>query len=452
MPRPGSGAARPYRFPEVARLRTSSGIRIAVATTRRLPLVTVHVVVDGGAIRESPDQAGVALLTSRGLVEGTLEISADDVAERFELLGSSISPSADWESMQLQCTVLPAHVGEAFALLGQLVRAPAFRGSDMQRLRDERVADLLQRDTEPRELADDEFVFSLYQPGERLGLPIGGESKSISRLTKESTSIWHRAVVRPSQLSIVVVGDVSPAEIESIVGDELGGWASTSTTLPIPNAGRVRSERHVRVVEIEGAAQSELRIGHIGPPRRHPDYYALTVMNAILGGLFGSRINLNLRESHGYTYGASSGFSWRRDGSVFVLSTAVGTDVTVPAIEEINGELSRIREEAVAPAELSLAVDHLEGVFPLRFETTEALATALTLQGVYELPELYFDEYRSRIRAVTAEDVLRVAQQHLVPDHLHSVIVGNPSLRNAVESHFGSGIEVKTMSSVAAAE
>ena len=177
------------------------------------------------------------------------------------------------------------------------------------------------------------------------------------------------------------------------------------------------------------AAQSEIRIGHTGPARNHPDYYALTVLNAILGGLFGSRINLNLREAHGYTYGAFSGFAWRREGSAFCVSTAVRSDATASALKEIRSEITRIQEEPVSASELSLALEHLEGVFPLRFETTEALAAALTTQRNFGLSEAYFDEYRNQIRGVSIDDVQRAAQVHLRPDDLRTVIVGNPALR-----------------------
>ncbi|MFN8570448.1 MAG: pitrilysin family protein [Gemmatimonadaceae bacterium] len=447
--RPSPAPPRPYAFPQATRIKTVSGIDIVVATTHRLPLATIQIVVNGGAMRESAAQAGLALLTARGLVEGTADLSADDVAERFELLGSSITPSGDWESIQLHCTVLSTHVPAAFSLIGQLLREPAFRESDIQRLRDERLAELLQRDTDARELADDEFARSVYTSGDRLSLPLGGERDSVERLSRDASSMWHQAVMKPANISIVVVGNVEASDIESVVNHEFGVWEPSMSAVPPASANHVRAEPRAVLVEVEGAAQTELRIGHAGPPRRHPDYYALTVMNAILGGLFGSRINLNLREAHGYTYGASSGYSWRRDGSLFVVSTAVGSDATVPALEEVDRELKRIREQLVTPTELSLALDHLEGVFPLRFETTEALANALAVQGIYELPERYFDEYRSQIRAVTANDVQRVAEQHLTPDHLHTIVVGSPTVREAVEAHFGSRLTVKRLSTAA---
>jgi zinc protease len=176
------------------------------------------------------------------------------------------------------------------------------------------------------------------------------------------------------------------------------------------------------------APQSELRIGHVGLPRAHPDYFPTLVMNSVLGGLFSSRINLNLREAHGYTYGAFSGFDWRRGAGPFVVSTAVRSDVTVAATREVVAEIDRIREAQISADELSLAVSYLDGVFPIRYETTSAIARALAALIVYELPEDYFDSYRSNIRSVSREEVLRVARAHLHPEALQILVVGDPSV------------------------
>jgi zinc protease len=181
----------------------------------------------------------------------------------------------------------------------------------------------------------------------------------------------------------------------------------------------------VHLVHKSDAPQSEVRVGHVAIPRFHPDYFPVVVMNAILGGLFSSRLNLNLREQHAYTYGAHSAFDWRRAASPFEVSTAVETAVTADALREIVHEFTRIRETAVSEAELSLAVSYLVGVFPIRFETTAEVAGGLANVEIFRLPSNYFDTYRERVAAVTAADVLRVAQTHLDPARLQVVVVGN---------------------------
>ena len=176
------------------------------------------------------------------------------------------------------------------------------------------------------------------------------------------------------------------------------------------------------------APQSELRVGHAGPPRLTPDYFPLVLCNAILGGLFSSRLNLNLREEHAYTYGAHSGVDWRRWAGPFSMDAAVQSDVSAKAVREILNEFDRIRAEPVTSSELSLAISYLDGVFPIRFETTRAIASALASQAIYDLPADYYDTYRANIRAVTADDILRVAQRHFDPAKLQVVAVGDPSV------------------------
>jgi zinc protease len=178
-------------------------------------------------------------------------------------------------------------------------------------------------------------------------------------------------------------------------------------------------------VDKTDAPQSELRVGHVGLPRKHPDFFPTLVMNAVLGGLFGSRINLNLREAHGYTYGASSYYDWRRGAGPFVVSTAVQSEVTAPALREILLEIDRIRGEKISADELSLARDYLEGVFPIRYETTAAIASALATLVVYDLPADYYDAYRRNVRAVSADAVLEAARKHLHPDELQTIVVGD---------------------------
>ncbi len=192
--------------------------------------------------------------------------------------------------------------------------------------------------------------------------------------------------------------------------------------------------RRAVLVAKPDAQQSELRLAHVGAPRSTPDYFPLLVMNSILGGLFNSRVNLNLRERHGYTYGARSGFDWRRGAGPFAVESAVATDKTLPAVREVLLEVERMRDEPVAPEELSLATSYLDGVFPIRYETTSAIASALTALTLFGLPDDYFDAYRARVRAVTADEVQRVARAYLRPERLQLVVAGAPALRAELEA------------------
>jgi len=212
-----------------------------------------------------------------------------------------------------------------------------------------------------------------------------------------------------------------------------GSWRTPATAAPTPEATVSRAPRHAVLVAKPDAPQSELRVGHHGVPRAHPDYLAIVVMNAVLGGLFSSRINLNLRERHAFTYGASSGFEWRRSAGSFVVRTAVKTEVTARALEEILREIDGMRAAPPTPAEVSLATDYLAGVFPIRFESTSAVAGALANATSFGLPDDWFSTYRDRIRAITPAQVHAAAQAHLHPDRLLVLAVGDaPAITDSV--------------------
>jgi zinc protease len=220
-------------------------------------------------------------------------------------------------------------------------------------------------------------------------------------------------------------------EAERLAARVFGEWTGGTPGRIAAVATPARTTRAVHVIRKEDAAQSELRIGHVGLPRMHPDFFPVTVMNAVLGGLFSSRINLNLREEHAYTYGAHSGFAWRRAAGPFVVDAAVKSEVTDAAAREVLKEIDRVRAEEISESELSLATSYLDGVFPIRYETTAAIASALASLVVYELPDDYFDSYRMHVRAVTRADVRRAAETHLRPDQLQILAVGDPAVIEA---------------------
>jgi predicted Zn-dependent peptidase len=243
----------------------------------------------------------------------------------------------------------------------------------------------------------------------------------------------------PAATTLVVAGDLTADEAERLAAEALGGWSGGAPPAPVVDDRPASRERRVHLVAKADAPQSELRVGHVGVSRKAPDYFAIVVMNAILGGLFNSRVNMNLREEHAYTYGAGSSFDWRLGAGPFDVSSAVQSEVTAAALREILKEIDRMRAEPVSDAELSLATSYLDGVFPIRYETTAAIASALANLTIYGLPDDYFDAYRARVRAVAAADVLRAARTHLRPDELQVVVVGDPAAVRADLESLGAG-------------
>jgi zinc protease len=436
--RPGPAPVRPYQFPTVHRATLRNGIRLLVAPMLRLPIVTALALVDAGASGDPRGKEGLAALTARTLDEGTGALDGAALTERFEALGSSFEASADWDSTVARVTVTPANLDTAFALFAQVLRAPSFPEADVTRKREERIDDLAQQLAEPRGLADMRFTGVMYA-GARYGRPASGNAQSVSTLDADALRAFHAKHYGPATTTLLLVGDITLETAVALAEARFGDWNATAVSSRGVDVDRVSATRATIVVHKPDAPQSELRVGHGGVPRAHPDYLAITVMNAILGGLFSSRINLNLREKNAFTYGASSGYDWRRAAGPFVASTAVKTEVTDKAVIEILREIDAMRAAPPSAEELSLATDYLAGVFPIRFESTAAVAGALAGAVVHDLTEAWFREYRDAVQAITTADVHRVAQAHLDPSRLLLLAVGDAAQIEAPLAALGHG-------------
>ncbi|HEX9564227.1 MAG TPA: pitrilysin family protein [Gemmatimonadaceae bacterium] len=423
--RPIPGPPRPYHFPDFQSVRLSNGVEVIAAPVNRLPVATIRLVIDAGARTESSDEAGVAALTASGLAEGTTRADAATMADEFEQLGGSLSTTATWDATQAATTVLADRFESAFRLLAEVVRTPALPAREINRLREERLAELLELRSEPRGLADERFAGILYQPTSRFSLPEAGSEDTVRELKASRCRTWHERHFVPAAVTVIVCGDVELGRAATVAEEVLGDWMGVAPPPQAVDDSPRNVESAIHLIHRAGAPQTELRLGHVALPRHHPDYYDVVVMNAILGGVFNSRINLNLRERHGYTYGAFSSFEWRRDAGPFSVSTAVATNVTGAAVREAAAELERMKSGPPTDGELALCTSYLEGVFPIRFETTDAIAGALAALRVFRLSEDYFDTYRERIRGVSAEGVMRAARAHLHTRQLQVLAVGD---------------------------
>jgi zinc protease len=426
--RPPAGPPREYHFPEFIRHVMPNGLKVIVAPTHKLPVVTLLAIVDAGAITDPSGFEGLAQITAEALREGTEKKNGIEILEGFERLGSSLEAGADWDSTIVSSTLLSEHLAEGLSLMAEVLMEASFPEHEIARLKAERLAERLQILSEPRGLADESFSRLLYSTRSRYAEPIGGTSSSIAAVTRARVTDFFMARYTPDAVTMIVVGDVDVKHALSLLTDVLGGWNGKTATTVNDLEKESETSRALEIISKSDAAQAELRLGHLGIPRKHPDYFKVVVMNALLGGLFSSRINLNLRERHGYTYGASSYFDWRRNSGPFVISTAVQSEVTADALRECLVEIDAMRREEVSADELSLATNYLDGVFPIRYETTSAIASALANMAIFDLPNDFYNTYRANIRSVTPADVLEAAKTHIHPDRLRGVVVGEPGV------------------------
>ena len=424
--RPVPGEPRPYDFPDTVRTALGNGLRVIVTPMRGRELVSVSLAFRAGSSDEPDAVGGATVLAARALTEGTEVRDAIALTEAAERLGASLHAEAGWDALSAGLDVPEARLAPALELLAEIVRRPAFPEAEVDRLRDERLTDLLQARADPRRRADEAYVGTVYAPSSPYHRPSGGLADTVGGLTSSELRAVHARASVPSRAAIVVAGDVEPGTVIATVERLFGDWSGDAgVASPTVDDRAAQESRVVRVIHRPGSVQTEIRVGHRGLPRRHPDYHAIAVMSAILGGLFNSRLNMNLREDKGYTYGAGAGFDLRRGHGPFTARAAVNTEVTVPALTELLGELDRIREAPVADQELRAARDFLIGVFPLRFETPGPVAGSLAGLFIHDLPDDELERYRPAIEAVTADDVERVAREHIRPEAAAIVLVGD---------------------------
>ena len=424
---PALGPVRALKLPPVQRLRLSNGVAVLLVEQHEVPVVQLNVVARAGAGADPRDKPGLASLTADMLDEGAGSRSTLQIADEVDYLGVDLDAGAGWDLTSVGLHAPLKRFAAALPIFADVALRPTFPAAELERVRKDRLTELLQLRDEPRALASIAFANALYGRDHRYGTAVIGTETSVGAFSRADLALFHERTFTPANSAILVVGDVTAAFIQPELEKAFGGWKAPPGSAPegVPAAPQVAA-RGIWIVDKPGSAQSEIRIGRIGPPRSTRDYFALTVMNTILGGSFTSRLMQNLREQHGYAYGASSRFDFRLSTGPFVAAAAVQTDKTAPALTEFFKELEAIRK-TVTETEVAKARNYVALSFPSDVETTGDIASRLADQFVYDLPADWLDSYVSRIGAVTLEDVRRVANEFIDPGKVAVVIVGDRS-------------------------
>jgi zinc protease len=423
---PVLGEPVPLRVPAVHRATLTNGLEVFVVERRELPVVDVQVVVRSGAAYDPPALAGRACLTASLLTEGTAARSALDVAQDAELIGASIHSHASWDYSAAAVHVLTPRLDPALELLADVTLRPAFRDDDVRRRQHERLHAIRQDLDEPRVVASQAFAAVLYGPDHPYGTPATGLAATVERLTAGELRSCYDASFRADDAFIVVCGDVDARTLVPQLDALFGSWQTGAPPRRDPPA-ITDVPAGIHIVDRPGALQSELRVGHTGPPRSTEDYHTLHVLNTVLGGAFTSRLNILLREVKAYTYGAGTSFAFRRHGGPVLASTAVATAATADAVHDIVSELRRLTEEPVPEGELARAQRYIVLGLPRTFETTGDVAEHVSEIALYGLAPDYFERYGERVLGVTPADVLAAAQRWLRPEEVVVVVAGDAS-------------------------
>jgi predicted Zn-dependent peptidase len=412
-------------LPAAATRTLSNGLNVRIMGVHKVPTVHLELVVRTGTSGDPAQKFGLASLTADMLDEGAGSRNALGIADAVDFLGAELSATAAVDASYVDLHVPVARLADALPIMADVVAHPTFPDAELKRLREERLASLLETEDDPEELIQVAFPRLVFGPTYRYGTASIGTAASLKGITVADLHAFHVTHYRPANALLVVAGDVTADTIVPLLELTLGGWKGA------PGAKEARlgdapqlTARRVVLIDKPGAAQSQIRIGWVGAARSTPDYFALRVLNTILGEAFTSRLNNNLREVHGYAYGASSRFDMRMSAGAFYAAAGVQTDKTAEALKEFFNELGRIHEP-VSAEELEKARNYLALQIPRNFETSRATASALGQLFVYGLPADYYATYGDRVRAVTADQVKRAADKYVQPDKFLVVIVGD---------------------------
>ena len=421
---PIPGPTRPFPFPAIEKSTLPNGLRVWTVHHTQVPLVAFTLLIRRGASSDPARKDGLAAVTADMLDEGSGDRSAIEMHEALARLGAQFDTDIGSDATVASVTVLSRFTQQALQLLSDVVVRPAIRESDFSRVRQLRLHHLTQLRDMPGAVADRAFLKLLYDAHPYGHSPIGSEA-SLAAMHVDDARAFHASAIRPGVSTLIAVGDCDHADMVRMASEAFFDWAGTGEAEPGDGGPLPRSAR-LNVVPRPRAPQSELRIGHVSVARDTPDYHPLVVANTILGGQFVSRINLNLREDKGLTYGARTAFEFRRRSGPFILQASVQTSGTAKAIEESLGEIAGIRgSRPVTAAELELGIAALTRGYARSFETGEQIGRAALQLALYDLPDDYFEQFVPRIERVTAEDVSRVMARHLDPARMVTLVVGD---------------------------
>jgi len=424
---PALGPAPQVKLPAIQKRRLSNGLPVWIVETHKVPVVQVNLVVLTGSADDPAGKYGVASLADAMLQDGAGARTSLEIADAIDFLGADITTGSAIDSAAVRLHTTAARLADALPIMADVALRPTFPKDELERIRQQRLNSLVRARDDADTTAQLAFARVVFGTAHRFGTATMGTSETIKAFTTDDLHAYYAATFRPENATLLVVGDVTPDKALALLETSFGKWkapagpATPRVRLPAPPA---RSTRGIYIVDKPGAAQSQIRIGAVGVARSTPDYFPILVMNTVLGGSYSSKLNMNLREKHGYTYGANSTFDMRVSEGPFVATAGVQTDKTADALKEFFNELNAIREPVTAE-ELARAKNYVSLRFPERFETTGDISTRLEDLLVYHLPDDYYSTYVRNIQAVTAADVQHVAQKYIQPDRLAVVVVGD---------------------------
>jgi len=421
---PRTGPARPTQLPSFESVELDSGLTVIASRYSRAPRISLHLVTRAGAIEDPAERPGLACLVAALLDDGAGKRTGPELAALVESLGGSLSAAGDWDAAYVSLGLLANQIDVGLELLATIAQDPRFRSDELELNRGRRLAELSRRHDRPGSLADDTLMSVLY-PDSPYATPLLGTLASLAAISAAEVHSFHDGCYVPQETILIAIGDIDARAVTEKTQAAFGVWVGkASAEMSGIELGARDRPKVVHLVDRPEAAQTELRIGAPDVPANHQDRDALRLLNSALGGRFSSRLNLNLRERHGFTYGAFSRFSERLGPGPFVVSTAVANSVAGAATREVLAELDRLCSEPLSDDEVNESRDYLIGSFPYGLQTIDGFAARLNHLALHRFPLDYFEHYADRLNGLTAADLLAVAQDHVDPQTMAVAAVG----------------------------
>lgn len=433
-------ASVPFDISRPYETTLSNGLRVVIFENERLPLVSYRLAFFAGDIDESDDGRGLMSAMALLLTEGTENYSSQQLAEKIERLGASLSAHSSFDFTTISASSLSFYTSAIFEMLSEIILKPTFPESEIDLYKRNLIENLKFQRSQPPFLASEQAARLIY--GKHPYAHVSLKPADVERIDREKLQRTHRQVLIPNNAVMLIVGDVRRDEVIKELEQHLDGWQPG--TAPVRSFTEVpkRDGRSITVVDRPGSTQSNIVIANSGLDRSSPDYFPALVMNQVLGAGASSRVFMNLREEKGYTYGAYTRMDARSLAGDVEATAEVRNDVTGESIAEFFKEFGRIRVEKVEAEELADAKNFLTGVFPIRAETQEGLTTLLLSRELYGLPEDYLQSYRDNVSAVTADQVQDAAQKYIRPDEMAIVVVGDAASVIPQIDRFAPAIEI----------
>lgn len=420
---PRSGTFAKTSFPKYDTFSVG-GIPVYLIENHNQPYVGVLAYFRTGATQDDVSTQGLASFVAEMMTKGTANRTAPEIAEAIDFVGGSLGSNAGWDATTVSVSLLKKHLGLGVDLLTDVLRNATFSDEELSRAKMQRLASIQHAKSDAGYLADTLFT-KVHFEGHPYSLEALGTEESVPSLSSALLKDRYSKFITPTNAFLVASGDITPAEFTELFAGRLAGWQSAEREPKVLAPANNISSTQIALIKKEDAVQSAIRLGHVGIHRAHPDYIPATVMNVILGGYFNSRINQNLREKNGFTYGARSYFDTRKQTGAFVVSTEVRTEVTRRAVEEILFEMKNLRDGGVTDDELTMVKNYIVGSFPLSLETPQQVAGRLAAIPLFALGADYYDTYIETVRSLTKEDINRAAAAYLKPDNVLLTVSGN---------------------------